>query len=101
MVTTADSRRPLSAFERVVIALHCVAAGVVGVVGFASATDPGWRDLQRLLILMLIGLWVGGIVAMAVIARLVNNKWGRAAILLAGPFLGIVLLVGSTMLRAG
>ena len=35
---------------------------------------------------------------MAVLARMVNNRWGRTLILLAGPFVGIAAVFGRTML---
>lgn len=94
-------RRPLSRLDRAILGLHGAVAGVIGVVGFLQANDPDWGGLQRLAIVMLIGLWAGGIVAMAAIARLVSNQWARAAILFAGPFLGIAAVIGRSMLALG
>lgn len=91
-------RRPLSTLDRSILALHGLAAGIVGVIAFLGANDPDWGDLQRIVILMLIGLWVAGIVAMSFVVRLVKSQWIRTAILLGGPFIGIVLLVGQSML---
>ena len=88
--------RTLSKLENAIIALHAVFACGVGVVGFLQANDPGFGDLQRLVILMMIGLWAAGIVAMAVIARLIANQWVRIAVLLVGPFVGIVLIVANS-----
>ena len=99
MSTTArEPRRPLSNVDRAILALHALVAGVVGVIAFVGANDPGWGDLQRLVVVMLISLWAAGIVAMAVLARMVNNRWGRTLILLAGPFVGIAAVFGRTML---
>ena len=99
MVTTnTQSRRPLSRIDRGILALHGLVAAGVGVAGFIGANDPDWGDVQRLVIVMLIGLWAGGIAIMAVLARLVSNPWGRAAVLLAGPFAGIALVFGRSML---
>ena len=67
-----------------------------GIIGFLEADDPGWRDVQRLVIVMLVGLWVSGIVVVGVFARLVGNQVVRAALLLAGPLLGIALLIGAS-----
>ena len=76
MTTTArEPRRPLSTVDRAILTIHGLVAGVVGVIAFVGANDPGWGDLQRLVIVMLIGLWAAGIVAMSVFARMVNNRW--------------------------
>lgn len=92
-------RRPLSRVDRAILVLHGLVAAAFGVVGFVDV-DPDWAGLQRTLIVMLVGLWAGGIVATAVIARLVTNAWIRTAVLLAGPFAGIAVLVGSTVFGA-
>ncbi|NNL14555.1 MAG: hypothetical protein HKO82_12825 [Acidimicrobiia bacterium] len=89
-------RRPLSRLDRAIIALHGVVAVVFGIIGFLEADDPGWRDLQRFVIVMLVGLWVSGIVVVGVLARLVGNQVVRAVLLLAGPLLGIALLIGAS-----
>lgn len=94
---TKQARRPLSQLDRGILMFHGLVAAAFGIVGFAGANDPEFGGLQRFLVVMLIGLWAGGIVGMAVIARLVNNEWARAVILLAGPFLGIVILVGASV----
>ncbi len=99
MTTSSEKqRRTLSTFDRSILALHGLVAGVVGTVGILGANDPGWGDLQRLVVVMLIGLWVAGIVVVGLIARLFTNKWARAVILLAGPFTGIALVFGRSML---
>ena len=68
-------RRPLSRLDRAIIALHGVVAAVFGIIGFLEADDPGWRDVQRLVIVMLVGLWVSGIVVVGVLARLVGKRF--------------------------
>ena len=95
MSMTADrARRALSRLDKAILATHAVAAAFFGISGFISANDPGFGDLQRVVVMMLTGLWGGGIVAMAVIAQLITNRWGRYALLLVGPLVGIVVLVG-------
>ncbi|MDH3306892.1 MAG: hypothetical protein OEO77_05180 [Acidimicrobiia bacterium] len=99
--TTEKQRRTLSTCEQSILAVHGLVAGIVGTVGFLGANDPGWGDLQRLVILMLIGLWMAGIVAMGLIARLFANKWARAMILLGGPVIGIAIVFGRSILGWG
>jgi hypothetical protein len=90
-------RGNLSKFDLGILALHLLGALVTGIAGFVDV-DPDWAGLQRVVVVMIIGLWLGGIVIMAVIAGRVASQWARAAILLAGPFIGIaVLVVSSTM----
>lgn len=99
MRTIAEQPHPsLSSIDRAILALHGLAAGVIGVVAFISANDPDFGDLQRIVIVMLVGLWGAGIVATGYVARMVRNAWGRAALLLAGPFIGILLVFGRSML---
>jgi hypothetical protein len=43
---------------------------------------------------MLVGLWGVGILASALVARPIHNPWVRMAILLAGPFLPAVAVIG-------
>ena len=93
-MTAKQSRRPLSRLDKAILATHGAVAALFGISGFISANDPGFGDLQRVVVMMLTGLWGGGIVAMAVIAQLITNRWGRYALLLVGPLVGIVVLVG-------
>lgn len=79
------------------IALHGLTALVIGVIAFVGANDPGWRDVQRLVVVMMISLWAGGIALSAVAARnLVSNHWIRLAILAVGPLSGIAFLVAKS-----
>ena len=96
--TSATKKRSLSRVDRAILAAHALIAGTFGSVGFFSASDPGWQDLQRLVIVMLVGLWIAGIAAMAAVATFVHNPWARVALLLGGPFIGIALFFGRTML---
>ena len=101
VATTSSTEKPnrtLTRIDRSILALHGLAAAVIGVIAFAGANDPGWGDLQRLDIVMLIGLWVAGIIAMGFVVRLVKNQWARAGILLGGPFIGVVFLLGASRL---
>ena len=66
MRTTAKhARRPLSLLDKAILATHGLVAAVFGISGFVSADDPGFGDLQRLVVIMLTGLWGGGIMATA------------------------------------
>jgi hypothetical protein len=88
-----QGRRPFSTVEKVIIGVHVVLALGVGFFALLDANDPGWGDLQRLLIFMLEGIWFGAIAGTALVARLVNNPLGRIAILLIGPFSGFLLIM--------
>ncbi|NNF64888.1 MAG: hypothetical protein HKN07_11615 [Acidimicrobiia bacterium] len=98
-VPTRSPRPPLSTVDRTILALHGIVATVLGIISFASATDPGFGSLQRIVIVMLVGLWIGGVVLMGVIARYaISSVAGRIALLLVGPFIGIALLMGRSYL---
>lgn len=95
MTTETRTRPPLSRSNQVILGLHGLAALVFSVVGFVQSNDPGWADLQRILVLFMFALWAGGIVLMAVIARYVLTRtWSRNVLLLAGPFVGLAILIG-------
>lgn len=96
--TTGRHHRSLSTIDRTILSVHGLAAAVVGIVGLIGANDPSWGDLQRFVIVMLIGMWVAGIVVMGLVARFVPNQWARTVILLAGPFIGIALVLGMSRL---
>lgn len=87
------TRRPFSKTDRAILTLHVLALVVFTVWGWISADDPGWSDLQRIVLLMLAGVWAGGIALIAVMSRLVNNRWGRWAVMVAGPFAGLGLII--------
>jgi len=91
------TRRPFSKVEQVILALHVVALVAVTVWGWIDV-DPDWSDLQRIVLLMLAGIWAGGIALTAILARLVNNKAGRFAVLLVGPLAGLLLIIGQQYL---
>ncbi len=95
-MTTHPSRirRPLSTADKAILGGHLLLAGGFGVYGFLNATEPGWSDLQRAVVITLVGLWLGGIALMAYLAQRINHRVGRYALLLAGPFIGILLLIG-------
>lgn len=87
------ARRPFSTVEKVIIGVHVALALGVGFLALLDADDPGWGDLQRLLIFMMEGIWLGAIVGTAVVARLVSNPSGRIAILIVGPFTGFLVIM--------
>lgn len=89
------TRRYLSNLDLGILALHCSALVVVGLFAFGDL-DPNWAGLQIAVIVMMLGLWAGGIVVTALIARVLTKPWARAAILLAGPFVGLAVLVGTS-----
>ena len=96
---TRTPRPPLSTVDRTILALHVLVATVLGVISFASATDPGFGDLQRVVVVMLFALWIGGVALMGVIARYaISSVWGRVALLVFGPFIGIALLMGRSQI---
>jgi hypothetical protein len=95
MNTLATPRPPLTTIDRAILTLHGLTAAVVGVIAVFSVNGPEFGGLQRIVIVMMIGLWAGGIMVMAVIARLFSREWVRVAILVAGPFIGIVFVVGT------
>ncbi len=86
-------RRPFSVLEKAVIALQVTAGVAFGVYGMIDVSDPGWADLQRALILMMVGIWMGGVVGAAALSRLVDNQIGRLAILVSIPFSGFVIIM--------
>lgn len=90
-------RGNLSRIDLGILALHGLTALVTGIVGFMQV-DPDWAGLQRIVTAMTVGAWVGGIAIMALIASRVASRWARAAILLAGPFIGLGVLVAATTL---
>jgi hypothetical protein len=93
-MSTATSTRygNLSKFDLVLLALHCLGALATGVFGFIDV-DPDWAALQRIVVAMLVGLWLGGILIMTVIAKRLTSQWARSAVLLVGPFIGIAVFV--------
>jgi len=94
MTAVTRTRPPLSTSNRVILGLHGAAALAFTVVGLIQAHDPGWANLQRIVILFMFALWAGGIVLMGVIARVaMSNNLGRNVLLLAGPFIGLAALV--------
>ncbi len=95
----ARPRPPLSRVDQAILALHGIVACVLGTAAFLGADDPEFGSLQRIVVVMIIGLWLGGIVLMGVITRyVIRSRWGRITLLLFGPFVGIALLIGSTHL---
>lgn len=94
---TKPPPQPLSTIDKSIVALHAIVAAALGIYGFFDV-DPDWAGLQRIAIMMMIGLWAGGIAASAIIARMVRAQWIRVLILLAVPFVGIAVLVAQTAL---
>lgn len=90
---TKPAKRPFSTADRALLALHVLAVVVFVIYGWFTANDPGWATLQRIVILMMAGLWAGGIAFIGLISRMIDNKWGRWAILLGGPFIGLAVLI--------
>jgi len=93
MTNQTSQRRPFSTLEKAIIAVQGAAALVFGAYGFVEASDPDWGDLQRIVIVMSVGIWLTGIAGAAFLSRLVDNRVVRVVILLAVPFTGFVVLV--------
>lgn len=79
--------------DRTLIFLQGLLAVCLGVVGLIGANDPDWGDLQRVVVVMLTGLWLGGLAVMAILSRYIRPQWARAALLLAGPPTALMLFV--------
>jgi hypothetical protein len=95
--TIGNPRRPFSTLDWAILCLHGLVAAGVGIAAFVGANDPEFGDLQRIVVVMFIGLWIGGIIVFGATARLVANPWARAGVLLAGPFVGILVVFGRAM----
>jgi hypothetical protein len=91
MSATPTPPRRFTVLDRAILAVHLLLAIVFGVYGLVDASDAA--SLQRLVVLILLALWVGGIVIMGVVARFISIRWLRTMVLLVGPFLGIAVLV--------
>ncbi len=74
--------------------IHLLIALAFGIAGLLGATDPGWGDLQRLVVVLFVGVWLFGVLVMGVLTRFVDNQRARYLILLTGPVLAIVLVLG-------
>ncbi len=98
MTTPSRLKRPFSPGEKAVVIVQLVIALSVGVAAMLDANDPDWGDLQRVVVLMLMSIWLGGIVASVVLARIFDSKPGRVAILVLLPFSGFAVLAAWTLL---
>lgn len=74
--------------------IHLLIALAFGIVGLFGATDPEWGDLQRFVVMVFVGLWLFGVLVVGVLTRFVVNQRARYLILLTGPVLAIVLVLG-------
>lgn len=101
MTIDAPIRRPFSPGEKAVIAVQLVLALSFGILGIVEANDPDWGDLQRIVILMLTFVWLGGIVVSVVVARLVTGKLARVGILVVAPFAGFLVILALSAFAAG
>jgi hypothetical protein len=85
----------LSPVDKGILALHVLAACVLGAVGRAGAHDPDWGDLQRFVIVMFVGAWIAGALVVGLVARRIEKLWIRSVLLLGAPPVAILLLVGA------
>lgn len=83
-------RRQPTRIDQWVLGIHIAAAAAFGVFGFLSSTDPEFGGLQRVLVLMIAGVWALGILVMWLIARRVESQAARVAILIAGPIVAVI-----------
>ena len=95
------SRRVFSTAEKVIIAVQVVLALCFGVFGVLEANDPDWGDLQRVVIFMMVSVWLGTIVVSVLVARLVNSRSVRIAILVIGPFALLLVIAGWSLFANG
>jgi hypothetical protein len=100
MTDTETIRRPFTRGEKVIIIVQVMLALGFGLFGMLEANDPDWGDLQRLVIFMIVGIWLAGIAGMVLVARLINHKVARIAILVLAPFAGFLLIAAWTMLAS-
>jgi hypothetical protein len=96
--TSATSRPRLSALDKGILALHVLVAAALGIIGFAGVDDPSFGDLQRFVIVMLVGAWVAGVIGAGLAARRVAHRRLRAGLLLAGPPAAMLLLIAALRL---
>lgn len=101
MTSDMPIRRPFSPGEKAVVAVQLVIALSFGILGMVEANDPDWGDLQRVFIVMLTSIWLGGVVVSVVLARLVAGKLARIAVLVAAPFAGFLLIMMWTAIASG
>jgi hypothetical protein len=101
MTDIERDRRMFSTVEKVLIALQVLLALGFGLFGMLQANDPDWGDLQRVVIFMMVAMWLGGIVGSVLVARLVNPKLARIAILVIGPFTVFLLFIGWSLVANG
>ncbi|MEZ5175616.1 MAG: hypothetical protein R2823_05360 [Acidimicrobiia bacterium] len=100
MHDTETPRSRLTKLDKSILVLQVGVATTFGIVGFVQTNDPDWGSLQRLVILFMLGLWFGGIAGSAAIALRFASPVVRAVILIVGPFLGLLILVGWSYLGA-
>ena len=87
----------LSTIDRAIVALHGLLVAAFGIFGFVDV-DADWASLQRFVIAMIVGLWIGGIAVSVMVAHRIQKPWLRAAVLAVGPLVGFVLLVAGRLL---
>ncbi|MBT8249699.1 MAG: hypothetical protein KJN81_05515 [Acidimicrobiia bacterium] len=84
----------LSTSERAIVGIHLAIAALFAILGLVGARDPGWADVQRFVVIMFVGVWILGVLIVGVLTRFVDNQRSRYFILLSGPVLAIVLVLG-------
>ncbi len=93
-MSTHRQTQRLSKSERVIVGIHLAIAAVFAILGLVGARDPGWADLQRFVVILFVGVWLLGVLIVGVLTRFVDNQRSRYLILLSGPVLAIVLVLG-------
>jgi hypothetical protein len=88
----------LTRLDRTILVVHGLLAVCFGAIGFFSVGDPDWGDLQRIVVVMMVGLWLGGLAAVATVARFVRPRVVRASLLIFGPVLAVLGFLGAARL---
>ena len=84
--------------EWALIGLQVFACLALWILAMVDANDPDWGDVVRVVVTVLATIWVGGIVVSVFVARLIEGRIGRSSVLLVGPFVGFIVLIGLSFL---
>lgn len=95
---SSAARARFTRLDRGILVAHGLLGAGFGAIGLVSSRDPDWGDLQRVVVLVLVGLWLGGHAAIAAVARFVRPQAVRALLLIIGPPLAVLGFVAAARL---